>query len=440
MKRRLLSVVSALALTAALAVPVHAATEYGAYYDESNLLYSDELAYLGAETLPSFLDTYDIDLRVDVLTSLGELSNVEEAAEYLYTEYGYGGFDSCGASLTLLVHADEDGVALDEWCVYFGGDDEMWTTHAPFNIPDVYDIMTEENWAGDLDQDIRTLTDAVNAMMNGVESFLDAGGMHHTGMDDPGPEEPVSEPENVIVELDNVTDAAGLLQSEEWQDLESRARDLSWQHDIGVYIITVEDYTDYTDGSIYDAADLFYHDYALGLGENLDAVMLILSMESRDYLLIAYGENAQYAFNDEGRERLDDFFLDEFGNDDWYGGFSEYLTWTADYLENAANGTPYSADHIPMNDGSRVLGIIIRVAVMILIPLAAAAIYSASLVSKMKSVAVAGKAVEYMSGDLQLTGSDDVYIRTTESRREIEKDKSSSSNSSGGGSGTSGKF
>lgn len=241
--------------------------------------------------------------------------------------------------------------------------------------------------------------------------------------------------------LDNVTDEAGLLTESEWQTLEQQARQISEQYGVGVYIITVEDYQDYTDGDIYDAADELYLGNSLGLGEDRDGILLLLSMDARDYNLIAYGEFAQYAFNEDGREHLDDFFLDNFGDDAWYDGFSEYLSWSADYLENAENGDPYSDDHVPISDSGRIKGILIRVAIILLVPLAIAGIYTLVLTSKMKSVDKAVEASTYMTNSLHLTREIDCYTHTTETRRKIEEDDDSSSkSSSGGGSGTSGKF
>jgi len=434
MKRKLWSIAAALVLTLVLMIPVQAA-EYGHYYDETELLYSDELEAIGTELLPVFLETYDIDLRVDVLTSLGDFTDVTEAAEYLYTEYGYGGTGGNGASLTLLVYEDADGVALDEWYAHFGGENSFWTTNAPWNIEEVYDIMAEENWAGDLEQDIQILTDAIGAMVEGLENFVLAGGTGEPNIETTGDTQTESGPQ-----LDNVTDEAGLLTDGEWQELERQARTISEQYGVGTYIVTVDDYRDYTDGDIYDAADEIYHGYTLGLGEDRDGVMLILSMARRDYLLITYGDFAKYAFSDDGKAYLEDFFLDDFGNDDWYNGFADYLTWSADYLENAKNGEPYSDDHVPMTDSARTTGILIRVGVILLVPLVIAGIYILILTSKMKSVTKAVEASTYMSGNLHLTRDFDRYSHTTETRRKIEKKESSSGSSSGGGSGRSGKF
>ena len=139
-----------------------------------------------------------------------------------------------------------------------------------------------------------------------------------------------------------IIDAAGLMSGADQNALQQEAQAISEQYDIAVYAITVDDYQEFTDGEIEDAADYFYG----GLMEE-NAILLMLSMYDRDYLLIAYGDAAQYAFNDEGREYLADYFLDDFSNDDWYYGFSDYISWCGEFMEAAENGEPFPAQTSP---------------------------------------------------------------------------------------------
>lgn len=141
-------------------------------------------------------------------------------------------------------------------------------------------------------------------------------------------------------QLDHVTDAAGLLTQEEVQDLELKAEALAETYGFGVYIITVEDYQDYTDGDTHDASTALYKGYSLGIGEGKDGLLLLLSMADRDLNLYTYGEYGHYAFGDAAREQMLQFYLDDFGEDEWYNGFSDYLEWAGKYLEQADAGTP----------------------------------------------------------------------------------------------------
>ena len=243
-------------------------------------------------------------------------------------------------------------------------------------------------------------------------------------------------------QLDHVTDEAGLLSDEQWQELEVMARSIAEEYDFGVYIITVEDYRDYVEGDMHDACHTLYHTYSLGLGEDNDGLLLLLSMDDRDYRIYTYGEFGNYAFNQAGRERMVEFFLDNLGENDWYGAFTDYLNWSEEYVAQAKAGTPYGEGHTAMDSEEIKEAIGIRIGIIFLVPLVIAAIVILVLTAGMKSVAKATEATVYMVGDLKLTANRDRYTHTTESRRKIEKSSSSgtSSRSSGGGSSTGGKF
>lgn len=463
MRRRFFSLTVALLLSLTLMTPALAWSEYGVIYDETELLWSEELERLGTEVLPGITEKYDIDMRVDILTSISGYDNdLTTAAAGIYEDYGYGSASGGnGVTLTLLVHEDEDGVALDGWHPYAAGESYELVERATWNICRNSDTwLSEEAWSGDLEQDIEALTGAVTDMAEGLESFVLAGGVHSTiwspvtqslvaekaqevpeGSDAPAPQEtPASESEEAPAatsQINNITDVAGLLTESEWETLERQARTLSEEYSFGVYVIAVDDYEDYAYGDVVDVAETLYHGYDLGVGADRDGVLLLLSMYDRDYGLIANGDLGDYAFNEVGCEALTEFFLDDFADDDWYGGFSDYLTWCGNYLEAAENGEPFSADNPPMDAAGRMSAILIRVAVILLLPLIIAFIAICILSSKMRSVAAATQAKRYIKGNLILTGQQDRYTHTTEIRQKV-KSESGSNKSSGGG--TSGKF
>lgn len=471
MKRRVFSIALILTLVLALALPAQAATEYGHIYDESDLLYSEGLEALGTQLLPNFLETHDVDIRVDVLTGLGDLSTVQEAAEYIYEEYGYGGSDGTGVSLTLLVSADDDGLILEDWHICFVGD-SRWTENASDCISDTTrSLLSVEMWSGDQAQDAQMLVGAIASLTQDLEAFFaDTAPLEEPDAPaaevevlvpeaepERGDEAPEEEPDEAPAApiapvqggaeeagLDNVTDAAKLLTLEQWRELEWQARLISEEYGVGVYIITVEDFTDHTNGFVEDAAEALYYGYSLGLGADKDGILLLLSMEDRDYDLMVNGDAAHYAFNDAGRAYMDDYFLDEFSENDWYGGFAEYLSWSADYLEKAKNGEPYSEDNAPMSGAERGVAIFMRIALILVVPLAVAGIYILVLLSKMKSVAKAVEASEYVSEELHLSGKRDLFTHKTQTRRKIETESSSGGGKTrsggGGASHTSGKF
>ena len=236
-------------------------------------------------------------------------------------------------------------------------------------------------------------------------------------------------------QLPYVIDAAGLLTQEEAASLESMAQEVSQKYGCGVYVVTVDDYTDYDSRGVNDAAYTIYHQYSLGEGADRNGAMLLLSMRDRDWATFFYGPAAEYAFDAYGQEKLEESYLDYFHENDWYGGFSGYINECGNYLYLAAQGTPVRA--------SKLVPILIVVAIACLI----AIIVCGILRGMMKSVSKKTEAGNYVSAaGLKLTQSTDQYTHTTTLERHIDRGSSSgsgsgsSSYSGGGGSGRSGKF
>ena len=233
-------------------------------------------------------------------------------------------------------------------------------------------------------------------------------------------------------QLDCVTDAAGLLTDDEIVKLENKAQAIADEYHVGVYIVTIDDYRDVTTEGVYEATYTIYHQYTMGVGADRNGIMLLLSMDDRDYGMFVYGDAAEYAFDEYGQSMLEDVFLDNFDDDDWYGGFRDYLDECGSYLQQAADGSPVRA--------SPALFIVIAIAIAVVIAFAVCA----AMTGKMKSAKKQKTANAYIAGGLKLTQSTDFFTHRTQTRRKIERNDSSSSGShsesGGGGSGRSGKF
>ena len=252
-------------------------------------------------------------------------------------------------------------------------------------------------------------------------------------------EAPATEPQ-----LWNITDTVGLLTSDEDLTLEARAEEISAQYGVGIYLLILEDYSEYYDDP-YETAYELYHQNTLGMGEDRDGVILLMSMSDRKYATFFYGPKAEYAFDAYGQELMEEEFLDDFRDDDWYDGFSDYLEVCAEYLERAEAGDPVRGDYSSAggSDGS---GIGTTILVCLGISAVIAMIVCLILRGKMKSVRKGTHADAYVTGSLNLTASRDQYTHTTETRTKIEHESSDSSGgdssacSGGGGSGRSGSF
>ena len=245
-------------------------------------------------------------------------------------------------------------------------------------------------------------------------------------------------------QLWNITDTVGLLTSDEDLTLEARAEEISAQYGVGIYLLILEDYSEYYDDP-YETAYELYHQNTLGMGEDRDGVILLMSMSDRKYATFFYGPKAEYAFDAYGQELMEEEFLDNFRDDDWYDGFEDYLEVCDEYLARAEAGDPVRGDYSSAG-GSSVSGIGTTILVCLGISAVIAMIVCLILRGKMKSVRKGTHADAYVTGSLNLTASRDQYTHTTETRTKIEHESSdsggggSSACSGGGGSGRSGSF
>lgn len=234
----------------------------------------------------------------------------------------------------------------------------------------------------------------------------------------------------------NVLDDAELLSAQGAQDLNARAAAISWEHGVGVYIATVVDYRELDGSGVYEATYGLYHANSLGEGEGRDGIILLLSIKERDFATFCYGKTAESAFSDYALQKMEEEFLDDFRENDWYSGFSDYLDCCDEYLTLAAAGKPVRESPVP------------RILLFCGIALVIAGIVCLVLVLQMKSVAKKTTAGAYAVGGLQLTGHYDRFTHRTENRRKIQTNSGSSgggssggsSHSGGGGHGRSGKF
>lgn len=229
--------------------------------------------------------------------------------------------------------------------------------------------------------------------------------------------------------MDYVYDLSGLLAYDDWEMLEAQAADIAQRTGCGVYIVAVDDYADYGEGSVYDVAAQIFNiaDNGFGVGADRDGILLLLSMYGGDWAMFVHGEGAEYAFNDYGQAALEDSFLPALGESDWYGGFAGYLAACDEYLTLASAGAPVRASVV--KSILPVVGISCAVSLVICL----------ILKGKMKTVRRKAQAQAYVSfGGLNLTERYDRYTHTTESRSQVEN--TSKSESGGGGSGRSGKF
>ena len=422
--------------------PVLAATEYGVIYEETDELGSDTLTIQGEQTLPQLSEMLGLDLRVDVLTQIS-YGSITDTAAGIYDKYDYGyGEEKEGVTLTIFMELQDAGyyaMPSEGWCIYANISESRGSSQELANVvrDAVEPSMAEQAWNGeDITMSAAALTQAVDSMAKAAEDYIltncpPARSEPKTPGTSQAPEQ------NNGVEVEYIFDISEVLSYEQWDELESRAADISKRQHCGVYFALVNDYTEYGNGDVYNVTYQLYHSSQFGMGEGRDGIIVLLSMEERDYAMFVYGQYAEYAFNEFGQEKLEERFLKDFGYDDWYGGISNYLDTCDEFLTKAHEGDPVRPPY----------GIYFLI--MTGLGCLAATIVCFRLMRGMKTVEVSAEADVYVTKDgLKLTKQSDQLCHTTVTRTKIQKSSGGSSTysgsthreSGGGGSGRSGKF
>lgn len=243
----------------------------------------------------------------------------------------------------------------------------------------------------------------------------------------------------------HVTDEAGLFTDAQCQALEQRAAAISQKYNFGVYIVTLQDFTQNSNTkNIEKFAVRYYDDHDFGIGSDKAGTMLMLSMAERDYDLDFNSNRANEIFTPAGRAWMENRFLLHFRGNDFYSGFAEYLNVCEEYLEAAQNGTPVGQGQSVPGQEEEALS-----PALALIPgILAAALTALLTCAPMRSAKLKRDADQYtVQGSLNLRRRSDMFLHRSVTRRPRESHSSGSggsggshSYSSGSHSGSSGKF
>lgn len=346
MKKKLLSLLVALTLAVGLSGNALAFQEYGLVYDATDMLDGNYLSSLNQDHFQPMTDTYGVEIRLDVVRDL-EGDTIEEYAELFYNQYEYGvGADHDGILLMVYLTDDGSGLCNPDFTFYANGKGADFMENYGNEIYAIFEssYFNDAIWGGDLTQDNAIFQEAMTVYCGWLEPRL-------AGSETPAlvePAEPAETPtETAPVEVapaelgTMVFDDAGVLTQEEIAALEASCAETAQTYSCGVYVYTVDNYTDYSsETDAYEVAKDIYQANNFGVGEEQAGVMLLLNISERDYALIAYGDTAHYAFTDYGKDLMSENFVEYFGNDDWYGGFECFASDAAEFLELAAQGTP----------------------------------------------------------------------------------------------------
>lgn len=217
-----------------------------------------------------------------------------------------------------------------------------------------------------------------------------------------------------------VVDGADLLTDAEETALATSLDSISQTYDVDVVVVT----TDSTNGKSPRAYADDYYDYN---GYGSDGVLLLISMEDRDWWISTTGMCID-AITDSDIDSIGDWMLDDLSNGDYAAAFDTFADECAYYINGAVNGFPF--DFGTNLTVSLVIGLVIALIVVLIMK------------GQLKSVRRKDAAGDYVrSGSMQVTQAYDFFLYRNVSRQKKPESSSTHSGSSGrshGGGG--GKF
>ncbi len=223
-------------------------------------------------------------------------------------------------------------------------------------------------------------------------------------------------------EPDRLVDDADLLTKSEEKKLEARLDEISEKHGVDVVVVTVESTGRYTPSAY---SDKIYDREGYGQGEDKNGVMLLISMEERDWDILANGL-CNYAIDSDVRESIGDNIVSDLSDGEYASAFNTFADECDYYIDGYINGFPFDA-------GTTFV-------ISLVIGLVVAFVATTTMKGKLKSVRANDTATEYVKqGSMNVTLARDIFLYRHISRTE-KPDNDSSSKSSGSRGHSGGKF
>lgn len=412
--KKITSVILAVLLCFSLALTAMAVGGARYIVDEGDRLTASELSELEgrAEVL---YDRGGIGASCLIVDSLG----VYTAPEYIDDVYA----DNCPASdAVVLLNEVESGSAY----LYYIGDADSAVLGHEAELLGAYN--NEDTYFDGIYEFIDTVAEIVLGDSDLESAALDAPASTAAAGN-------VSETLPGALDKDHparLVDGEHLLGTEEADEISRMLDEISVRQNFDVVIVTV--------GSLgAKSAQAFADDYydcnGYGMGADRDGVLLLISMEERDWYISTCGYGIE-AITDAGRNTMSDYFVPYLSDGDYYTAFKTYAELCDKFVTQARTDVSYGIGNLDDLDYSIPLTAedwITAVCVNIVIGIVAALIVCSILKGKLKTVAMQRGAYNYtVENSFEVTQSSDLFLYSTVSRTAKPKENESS----GGGSST----
>lgn len=219
-----------------------------------------------------------------------------------------------------------------------------------------------------------------------------------------------------------LVDNADLLNNKEEATLLAKLDEISERQQADIVVVTADTLGGKTP---MDYADDFYDYNGYGFGENNDGVLLLVSMEDRDWWMSTSGYGIT-AITDAGIEYISDKFLSDLSDGKYAEAFSSYADLCDEFFTQAKAGKPYDVGHMPKEP----FNFAWCLAVALLIGYVVAAVVTGSMKRQLKTVRFQSAANSYVKANsMNVSESRDLFLYTQITRHEKPKETSSSGGS-----------
>lgn len=231
--------------------------------------------------------------------------------------------------------------------------------------------------------------------------------------------------------LPRLVDDAYLLSEYEYQSLLDKLDRISEREQFDIVIVTTDSLGGYTSTQY---ADDFYDYNGYGMGAGYDGILLLISMEERDWAISTHGFGVT-AFTDAGQKRLVDQFIGDLSDGNYFSAFNKFADTSQNYIIQAKTEKPYDSPNLPKNElpsqlPERELSPYLPV-ITTAIGVVIAFIITSIMALQLKSVRMQTAAGNYIKDNsLKIIESRDVFLYANLSKTKIQKAQSSSSGSS----------
>ena len=230
-------------------------------------------------------------------------------------------------------------------------------------------------------------------------------------------------------DMPRLVDGAGLLSSSEARELTSKLDKISNETECDITVVTKNSLGGQ---GVESVAHQVFKENGYGFGTNKDGVILLISMEERDWAITATGF-AQTALNEEARETIAGKIVGDLGNEEYAKAFTRYADICKDVITKARDGKTFRS---PFPAGRNFV-------IALVISLVIAFVVTGTMKGELTSVRSQAEAKAYIKqGSIKVTESTDrfLYKRT----EKIPKQQNTTGNvktvSETNHSSTSGKF